>query len=62
MARVLVVHDHNPDLHIHLADDGENDWDGACTGCGHTVSEGGTQCNGLADAVHAAIVHLDFHH
>lgn len=62
MARVQVVHDDNPDLLIDLADDGEDDRGGACTGCDYTVSEGGTRRNGLADAVHAAIVHLDHQH
>jgi hypothetical protein len=63
VARVLVVHDTDPDLRIELADDGDDaSWDGPCTGCGYTISEGGTRHNGLEDAVHAAIVHLDHHH
>lgn len=63
VARVLVVHDTDPNLHFELAaDDTTADWDGPCSGCGYTISEGGTRFNSLADAVQAAIVHLDHHH
>ncbi len=63
MARVLVVHDTNPDLWFDLVEDGDTaDWDGPCSGCDYTISENGTRYNGLEDAVQAAIVHLDHHH
>jgi len=64
VARVKIEHDTDPALHIVLdeTDDDEPSWDGPCTGCGWTPSEGGTRYNGLEDAVQAAIVHLDHHH
>lgn len=63
VAHLLVVHDTRPALQFDLTDDGDDaSWDGACTGCGYTISEGGTRHNGLADAIHAAIVHLDLQH
>jgi hypothetical protein len=63
VARILVVHDTDPALFFDLTEDDETaDCDGACSGCGYTISEGGSRFNGLADAVHAAIVHLDQQH
>ncbi len=63
MARVLVVADTDPNLHVELvADDDTANWDGPCSGCGWTVSEHGTRFNDLPDAVQAAIVHLDHRH
>ncbi len=63
MARVLVVADTVPALHVELvADDETANWDGPCSGCGWTVSENNTRFNDLADAVHTAIVHLDHQH
>lgn len=63
MARVLVVHDTRPDLYVELFDnDDDRSWDGPCTGCGWTVSEGGTRFNDCAEAVQACIVHLNHQH
>ena len=63
MARIMVVHSTDPALFIELTDpDNEADYDGSCTGCGYTVSEGGTRWTSLADAVMAADVHLDHQH
>jgi hypothetical protein len=60
MARLLVVHDTGPSLRVELTGgDDEEDWDGPCSGYGWWPSEGGTD---LADAVQAAMVHLDHQH
>lgn len=62
MARVLVVHDTRTDLYFDLTEVGYASWDGSCTGCGYTISEGGTRFTELDDAVLNAIIHLDHQH
>ncbi len=62
MARLLVVHDTRPDLFVELAGgDDDADWDGPCSGCDWRPS-GDDPFGNLADAVHAAVVHLDHQH
>jgi hypothetical protein len=63
MARVLVASDTDPRLFVELTGgDDDSDWDGRCSRCAYTTSEGGTRFSDLADATQAAIVHIDHQH
>ncbi len=66
MAKLMIVHDTNPDVFIEIVEEddaGDPRWDGECShpGCEYTVSEGGTWYRGLDEALAAAEQHVDRH-
>lgn len=59
MAKILVQAETNPSIMIQLTDpEGEDNWNGTCTQCGHTVSPD----LGMQAAIEEADVHVDQHH
>jgi hypothetical protein len=61
VARVLVVDDDNPKIHVELQPDTDGRYDGGCNrpGCTWTVATDHERSASMRDAVESATIHLD---
>lgn len=64
MARILVVSEQDPNVMVEMVERDHEDGgvDGACTGCGYTVSQGGIWFSGFEDMLREAENHIDRKH
>jgi hypothetical protein len=62
MARVLVVHDTDPDLYIELDRANDGYWDGPCTGCAFAVAGALRDPRSGAEALIVAAQHINREH